>query len=79
MERKVIEIIQEIIPDKSKQIGRNSQLIEELGFDSVNILELITTIEEKFGISLQDEDLELENFKSVETILALLVKYKEKH
>jgi acyl carrier protein len=37
---------------------------------------LISSIEEKFNISINDEDLSIENFKDVNSIVALIRKYQ---
>jgi acyl carrier protein len=75
MEQTIIEIVKNILPDKSKSVLPTSDLIESLGFDSVNILELITALEEKFGILFEDEDLDLANFGTINAIQVTLGKY----
>ena len=40
-----------------KEILEDTKLIEELQFDSVNLIQLIVDIEDEFGISLSDDDL----------------------
>ena len=75
MNEKVLEVIGQIAPDKSKKVLADSDLIDQLGFDSVNMLELITNLEEAFDITFEDDHLDLDNFKNVSAILALLGKY----
>lgn len=38
-------------------ITENTRLIEELGYDSILLIQLIVDIEDEFGISLSDDDL----------------------
>lgn len=75
MEQTIIEIVKNILPDKSKAVLPTSDLVESLGLDSVNILELITALEEKFGILFDDGDLDLSNFANINAIKVTLGKY----
>ena len=42
---------------KKEQISLNSNLVEDLGADSLDIVELIMAFEDEFGVSLPDEDI----------------------
>lgn len=75
MENTIIEIVRNILPDKSRAVLPTTDLIESLGFDSLNILELITALEEKFDILFDDEDLDLSNFNTINTIRLTLERY----
>jgi acyl carrier protein len=54
--------LKEIIVDKlsvsEDQIKPESRFMEDLGADSLDVVELIMAIEEKFGIEVPDEDAE---------------------
>jgi len=54
----------------------NSQtlLLEEKIIDSMGVVELIAFIEGEFGLELTDDDLTVENFQTIETITALILK-----
>ena len=59
--------------------GRNGiEVSEELVrsglIDSFGILQLILEIEQKFGISLENEDLDATNFSSIQTISDLVAR-----
>ncbi len=56
MEEKIINLIAEKLGKKASSITRESRLIEDLEADSLDIVELIMTFEDEFGISLPDED-----------------------
>jgi len=43
-------------------------LMESLGLDSVQILEVVVGLEEVFGITFEDTDFDLDNFRSVAAI-----------
>ena len=75
------EIINSIISDLSKNKKGNIEgdLIHTLGFDSKKIMQLIVNIENKFNISINEDDLDIDNFKNVEAIANLVRKYQAVH
>jgi D-alanine--poly(phosphoribitol) ligase subunit 2 len=50
-------------------------LLETGLVDSIGLVELILELEERFGISLPMEDLEIEDFRSVYRISDLIVRF----
>ena len=57
MEQKIIELIADKLNKKIDQITPASRLVEDLGADSLDIVELIMAFEDEFGVSLPDEDI----------------------
>ena len=57
MEQKIVELIAEKLCKKPEQITMSSRLVEDLGADSLDVVELIMAFEDEFGISLPDEDI----------------------
>lgn len=57
------------------EINDSSALVEDLHLDSIQMIELITGLENEFDIILEDEDLDLEFFSTVNS-LANFVKSK---
>ena len=55
-------------------IKPESKIIDDLGADSLNILMLLMTIEEDFGIKVPDEELAV--FKTVGDVVTFLEKQK---
>ena len=53
-------------------IKPESKIIDDLGADSLNILMLLMTIEEDFGIKVPDE--ELADFRTVSDVVSFLEK-----
>ncbi len=59
----------EIDPDK---ITMDTNLIDDLGADSLDVVELIMNIEDEFGVSISDE--EAANLYTVQRIVEFLEK-----
>ena len=55
-EDRVKEIIAKELEVDSKQISGEARFIEDLGADSLDIVELVMALEEEFGIDIPDED-----------------------
>lgn len=49
------------------KIAKNSKLIEDLGADSLDMVEMLMTLEDEFGISIPDD--EAMKLKTVEDIV----------
>ena len=55
-EDKVREIIAKELEVDVKQLTPESKFIEDLGADSLDIVELVMALEEEFGLEIPDED-----------------------
>ena len=55
-EDKVKEIIAKELEVDAKQLTTEAKFIEDLGADSLDIVELVMALEEEFGIDIPDED-----------------------
>ncbi len=56
MEQKIIALVAEKLNKKVEEVKMESRLVEDLGADSLDVVELIMAFEDDFGISLPDED-----------------------
>lgn len=63
IEQQVTEIIREQLDVKAEDIGLDKTFTEDLGADSLAIVELVLALEEQFEIKIPDE--EVENIKTV--------------
>lgn len=63
MEDQVAEIVSEHLDVPREEISRDSRFIEDLKADSLDLVELVMEFEDKFGVSIPDED--YEKIKSV--------------
>ena len=70
---KLQEIIAEQLEIEASEIDYESNIIDDLGADSLDVVDLVMSVEDEFGIEVPDEV--LENMSTVEDI----VKYIEEH
>ena len=75
VQKEVDAIIKSLLLDQTREVKKHSHLIDELGFDSVHIMELITELETHFKIIFEDEHLELDFFQTPQKIYDLLKRY----
>jgi len=69
-------ITNEIIRNKSANLGENEDLISAGILDSLGILQLVAHINDSFGIDVPDEDVVYENFHSLQSIASYLEQYE---
>ncbi len=55
-EDRVKEIIAKELEVDPKQVNPEAKFIEDLGADSLDIVELVMALEEEFGMDIPDED-----------------------
>ncbi len=58
VEQRVKEIIADQLGVDIEQIKPESKFVDDLGADSLDVVELIMAFEEEFGIEIPDEDAE---------------------
>jgi acyl carrier protein len=58
VEPKVKQIIVEQLGVDDAQVDSNASFVDDLGADSLDIVELVMAFEEAFGIDIPDEDAE---------------------
>lgn len=54
----VKEVVVEQLDCEASEIKEDSKFIEDLGADSLDVVELVMALEEKFDIEIPDEDAE---------------------
>lgn len=72
---RLVRIVGELMESEEDiKLDANTNLIEDLGFDSVNIINLVILIEEEFDIEFEDFELGLETLASFSKLLEIVNK-----
>ncbi|WP_193213513.1 acyl carrier protein [Luteolibacter marinus] len=75
METELIEILRTEILDTADPLSPQSDLFAA-GLDSMGIMQLLLSIEDRFGVAIDPADLSRENFSSAGKIAALVADKK---
>ncbi len=73
LEEKVYQIISDQLGVEKDKLSPDKKLIEDLGADSLDVVELIMAFEEEFGVEIPDEDAE-----KIQTVGDIIAYLKEK-
>ena len=57
-EKKIIQIVAEQLGLSEDEVQRDAALIDDLGADSLDVVELVMALEEEFEMEIPDEDAE---------------------
>ena len=72
MKKKRVDFLTEIRPEFD--FAASSNFIEEGMLDSFDIVSLVASLDEEFGISIDGTEIIPENFSNVDSIFQLLIK-----
>lgn len=67
VEKKVKEIVSEQLGRDANEVTDGASFIDDLGADSLDIVELVMAMEDEFGIEIPDE--EAEKIKTVKDVI----------
>ena len=56
MEEKIVKMIASKLNKKIEDVKPESRLVEDLGADSLDIVELLMMLEDEYGITIPDQD-----------------------
>lgn len=68
--KRIIEIIQEYADPEMGEISGDSQLRTDLGIDSLSFFSIIDDLEQEYGVTIEDS--QLEKLQSVKDMLELI-------
>lgn len=69
---KVKDIIAKQLSVKPEEIKNDSNIAEELGADSLDLVEILMSLEDEFGISIPDEA--IPQIKTINNVVAFIEK-----
>ena len=58
IERKIIEVASKYACVDATEISPDTKLVDDLGFDSIDVVEFSMTIEDKFDVCIPDSDVD---------------------
>lgn len=67
---KVVSIISEQIGISEDSINKDSDIIRDLGADSIDIVQLLMAMEDEFGVTVTEDD--ADSLKTVGDIVSLI-------
>ena len=73
MKNRILEILNEIRPEFD--FNNDANFIDNGMLDSFDVVTLVTTLDQEFGISIDGTDVLPENFCNISAIMELLTKY----
>lgn len=71
----VRDVIVEQLSVSPSAVNLNSKIVEDLGADSLDVVELIMALEEKFDIEIPDSD--AEKLTTVQDVVTYIEKHKK--
>ncbi len=75
IQEQITTILQSIKQYDQLDVVETTNLIDHLGFTSMDIMNLILALEQHFSITFEDQDLDLDHFLTVGTVLDTLRSY----
>jgi acyl carrier protein len=76
LEAKDVEVlVKSILEDTSPDSIDPQRSLEECGLNSISAISLVVLIEEKYDIIIDDEDLLIEKFNTIDRIIQTVSKY----
>lgn len=73
---KVREIIANQLSVKAEQITEKSNIAEDLGADSLDLVEILMSLEDEFGVSIPDEA--IPEIKTIKDVVEFIESHKKK-
>lgn len=76
------ELLKSIVTEKVNEVlyvkvsGEDGDDLFEKGLDSISFIRIIVLLEDELNIEIEDDDILLENFHSIDMICNLIHKYK---
>ncbi|MBP2667884.1 MAG: acyl carrier protein [Deltaproteobacteria bacterium] len=75
IDKRVREIVAEQLERDVNEVTNEASFIDDLGADSLDIVELVMKMEEEFGIEIPDE--EAEKIKTVNDVIQYIATHKK--
>ncbi len=73
---KVITIVAQHLGVDAKSVGGDSRFVEDLGADSLDLVDLVMELEDEFSIQISDN--ETGNFRTIDDVVSFINTLEEK-
>lgn len=70
--KKLYAIIEKLMKNVDVVLSEDMNLIDDLNFDSIQLINLIIEIEEQFGVEFNDSDLLFDHFNRISDLCSLI-------
>lgn len=85
IKKRLINIIMESVEEIGEEeigeedIAKDSNLVDELGFSSIDIIRLVVQIENEFNIEIEDENLNFDSLSTYSNLYNIVLHELSKH
>ncbi len=69
----VITALAQVLKREPDSIAEQTRLLDDLGLDSTNVLELLMNLEDQLGLEFDSDTLEQRHFESVDTLAGYII------
>ncbi|HNU22997.1 acyl carrier protein [Mesotoga sp. Brook.08.YT.4.2.5.1] len=76
VQERVISIVAENLSIEAGEIVGSSRFIEDLGADSLDLVDLVMELEDKFDIQISDS--QTASFKTIDDVVKFIIKLEER-
>jgi acyl carrier protein len=76
-EARVIQLLARMVNRPADQLSPTTHIAQDLGLDSVDLLGLVTGLEEEFDVVFPADDNLIANVKTVRDLVALVDEYRD--
>lgn len=70
--KKLIELVLDSAERKNIQLEKETDLITDLGYNSINFIQLLALVEENFAIEFDIDDIDLEKIRKLPLFIELV-------
>ena len=63
------------LSDNELNLDQGNDLIAEMGMDSIQIIQLVVLIEQKYNIQIMDEDMDIDKLSKLDLVAEMIVNY----
>lgn len=78
LRRKIVEVLAQEFELAPEKMGPEATLYDDLGLDSLDVVDMVVVLEKTFGIKLTDEEA-LRSIRTMEDLFQFLLRLRSEH